>query len=143
MSPNGSYWQTWYDFMRDHLLKLGLISEEDFALFRVTDGRRGGRGRDHAISTRCTSPAVTWASRWSSGWRAGSQSPALEKLNETFGDMLRSGRFVQGAALRQERNEPELAHLPRLIFTPHRRNFGRMRLLIDAINGSELEPPVT
>ena len=33
-----------------------------------------------------------------------------------------------------------MAQLPRLIFTPYRRNFGRMRILIDAINASEIEP---
>ena len=36
-------------------------------------------------------------------------------------------------------NEPDIAHLPRLICTPHRRNFGRMRLLLDAVNAAELE----
>jgi hypothetical protein len=36
--------------------------------------------------------------------------------------------------LPQEQNEPEILHLPRLILTPHRRDFGRFRELIDAIN---------
>ena len=30
--------------------------------------------------------------------------------------------------------EPEIAALPRLLLTPKRRNFGRLRQLIDAIN---------
>jgi hypothetical protein len=45
---------------------------------------------------------------------------------------------VQGTALRQEKNEPESWELPRLIFTPHRRDFGRFRQLIDAINASDV-----
>jgi len=57
-------------------------------------------------------------------------------LNEKFADILRTGRFVQGTALRQEKNEPESWELPRLIFTPYRRNFGRFRQLIDAINAA-------
>jgi hypothetical protein len=44
--------------------------------------------------------------------------------------------MVQGTALRQEKNEPEIWNLPRLIFTPHRRSFGRFRQLIDAINAA-------
>ena len=137
--PNGTYWKTWYDFMHDHLFKLGLISEEDFSLFRVTSSV------EDAISEIKTFYKIYQSSRY-----VGEQMvirlatrltvPALTKLNDTFGDMLRKGKFFQGAALRAERNEPEMAHLPRLIFTPHRRNFGRMRMLIDAINGSETEP---
>jgi hypothetical protein len=34
-------------------------------------------------------------------------------------------------------NEPEIMTLPRLVFTPHRRSFGRFRQLIDAINRTD------
>ncbi len=137
--PEGNYWKTWYDFMRGHLLKLGLISEDDFSLFRVTNDL------DQAVAEITNFYKVYQSSRY-----VGEQMiirlahrltrPAVERLNDTFGDMLRKGRFFQGSVLRQERNEPELAQLPRLIFTPYRRNFGRMRLLIDAINAGETEP---
>ena len=33
-----------------------------------------------------------------------------------------------------EENEPELAELPRLVFRNRRGSFGKLRLLIDAIN---------
>jgi len=45
---------------------------------------------------------------------------------------------VQGNALRQEKNEPEIWDLTRLILTPYRNNFGRFRQLIDAINASSV-----
>ena len=35
-----------------------------------------------------------------------------------------------------------LAELPRLILTPHRRNFGRFRKLIDAINLAEVDEKI-
>ena len=137
--PNGHYWETWEAFMRGHLLKLGLISEEDFSLFRLT------RDVEEAVAETVGFYKVYQSSRY-----VGQQmiirlahrltDATVEDLNERFGDILRAGRFVQGTALRQEKNEPEFADLPRLIFTPNRRNFGRMRLLIDAINTSE-EPP--
>jgi len=50
---------------------------------------------------------------------------------------LRRGAIVQSKALPQERNEPEILSLPRLVLTPHRRSFGRFRQLIDAINRAE------
>ena len=62
---------------------------------------------------------------------------AIVELNRQFSDIVRSGEIVQGSALRQEKNEPEIWELPRLILTPHRRSFGRFRQLIDAINASD------
>jgi uncharacterized protein (TIGR00730 family) len=136
--PDGHYWRTWYDFSRDHLLKLGLISEEDFYLFRITTDIEA------AVTEVLNFYQVYQSSRY-----VGQQmiirlahrltAESLSKINDAFADLLRTGRFVQGTALRQERNEPEIAHLPRLIFTPHLRNFGRLRLLIDHINASEVE----
>ena len=140
--PNGHYWETWHDFLRGHLLKLGLISEEDFSLFRLT----------HNVE-EAVAEVLNFYKLYQSSRYVGDQMVirlarklthgAVQRLNDTFGDVLRKGRFFQGAALRQEKNEPEWAHLPRLIFTPHRRNFGRMRRLIDAINASETEPGPT
>ncbi len=59
---------------------------------------------------------------------------AVIDLNQKFRDIVRSGEIVQRSALRQEKNEPEIWNLPRLILTPYRRSFGRFRQLIDAIN---------
>jgi hypothetical protein len=59
-------------------------------------------------------------------------------LNDKFADIVRSGEIVQSVALRQEKNEPEIWDLPRLLLTPYRDRFGRFRQLIDAINSSSL-----
>ena len=136
--PQGNYWQTWFDFSRDHLLKLGLISEEDFHFFRITTDVEA------AVKEVLNFYRIYQSSRY-----VGQQmvvrlahrltAEALARINDGFADLLRAGRFVQGPALRQERNEPEIADLPRLIFTPHLRNFGRLRLLIDQINASDVE----
>ena len=61
----------------------------------------------------------------------------VAELNDKFADVLRRGAIVQSKALPQERNEPEILNLPRLVLTPHRRSFGRFRQLIDAINRAE------
>ena len=37
-------------------------------------------------------------------------------------------------ALPVERDEPALAHLPRLVFTFNRRDHGKLRMLIDYLN---------
>ena len=63
---------------------------------------------------------------------------AVAELNKNFADLIREGAIVQGGALRQEKNEPKIWNLPRVILTPYRNNFGRFRDLIDAINNSSV-----
>jgi len=62
---------------------------------------------------------------------------AVAKLNAKFVDFLQKGEIVQGVALPTEKNEPDIFGLPRLIFTPFRNNFGRLRCLINAINDAQ------
>jgi uncharacterized protein (TIGR00730 family) len=134
--PNGSYWETWMRFLTDHLLKQGLISEEDFNFIKIA------HNVDEAVSEILLFYKNFDSSRW-----VGSQlvyrihrpltTKALADLNERFAGILREGKIVQSGPLPQERNQPELAHLPRIIFTPHRHEFGRFRQLIDAINLAE------
>jgi len=61
----------------------------------------------------------------------------VARLNTNFADLIAEGQIVQGGPLPEEKNEPEIAELPRLILAPYRRNFGRFRKLIDAINLAE------
>jgi hypothetical protein len=63
---------------------------------------------------------------------------AVVDLNKKFADIVREGEIVQGKLLPPEKNEPEISSLPRLVLKPHRRDFGRFRQLIDAINESSV-----
>jgi len=131
--PDGSYWETWMRFLTDHLCKFGYIGPEAFHFFKSMPNVA------EAVREIVRFYSVYQSSRW-----VGEQlvvrlsrklsSGALTELNKNFSDVLRTGSIVQGSALRQEKNEPEIWELPRLIFTPHRRSFGRFRQLIDAIN---------
>jgi uncharacterized protein (TIGR00730 family) len=136
--PGGAYWETWLAFIKEHLFKFGYVSPEDFCLFKMVSNVQ------EAVAEILRFYSVYQSSRW-----VGQElvvrlarklsGPAIVKLNHDFADVVRVGEFVQGSALRQEKNEPDIWELPRLIFTPHRRSFGRLRKLIDAINDSELE----
>ena len=131
--PGGTYWQTWLDFLHNHLLKLKLVSPDDFNLLH------------HCESVEC---AVEHIARFyhnyhSSRW-VGSRlvlrlmrplpEKLVERMDTEFDDVFASGKFVQSAALPEEAGEPDIAHLPRLVFQPRRRNFGRLRKVIDAVN---------
>ena len=137
--PNGSYWETWMRFLTDHLLKLGLISAEDFNFIKIA----------HNVEEAVAEILLFYKNYASSRW-VGSQlvfrickpltNLAVTRLNTEFAELLRSGEIVQGGPLPQEQNQPEIAHLTRLILTPHRHAFGRYRLLINAINLAETRP---
>jgi len=57
-------------------------------------------------------------------------------LNNRFRDILRAGEIVQRVAPGKEDDGFETLDLRRLIFTPIRSRFGRLRQLMDAINCS-------
>jgi hypothetical protein len=58
----------------------------------------------------------------------------LARLNEEFRDILVDGAMTASPALPEEVNEHVLAHLPRLALHFNRRDIGRLRQLIDALN---------
>ncbi|HEX4667588.1 MAG TPA: TIGR00730 family Rossman fold protein [Chthoniobacterales bacterium] len=134
--PDGRYWETWMRFLTDHLLKQGLISEEDFNFIKIA----------HRVEEAVGEILLFYKNYHSSRW-VGSQlvlrickaltKNALKDVNLQFSDLLRKGEIVQSDALPQERNQPEIVHLPRLVLMPHRHAFGRYRQLIDAINLAE------
>src|SRR6266849_5536220 len=134
--PNGEYWGTWMKFLTDHLSKLGFVSPEDFYFFKIA------HNISEAVQEISDFYKVYHSARWVGDQLVIRLSHRLSKtavadLNENFSDLVQTGRIVQGAALRPEKNEPEIWDLPRLILRPQRRSFGRFRQLIDAINRAD------
>ena len=136
--PGGRYWETWQRFLREDLLRLGLISPDDFHLFKMT------HNVDDAIAEIVQFYRVFHSYRWVGQrlvLRLEKKLRPLEivQLNRDFADILVGGEIVQSAALPEEQNEPDIADLPRLVLLPKRENFGRIRQLIDAVNRAETE----
>ncbi|MBA2586837.1 MAG: TIGR00730 family Rossman fold protein [Chthoniobacterales bacterium] len=133
--PGGDYWATWMEFLTEHLFKFGYVGKDDFRLFKIV------RTVDEAVAEIRHFYSVYHSSRW-----VGEQLVirttrslsefGLAELNREFPDIVQSGEIRASGALRQEKNEPEIWNLPRLILTPYRRSFGRFRQLIDSINNS-------
>ena len=63
---------------------------------------------------------------------------SLAMIEEEFADVVKAGRMIQQKALEEEDDEEELSELVRLVFRHRRRDFGRLRQLIDAVNTSEV-----
>jgi hypothetical protein len=115
-----------------------MISESDFSLFKVTDDV------DEAIAE------ITGFYRNFHSYRyvgdrlvirlqTALSTEAVKGLNQKFAAMVKLGDLKQGTALKEERNEPELDALPRIVLRHRRRNFGMLREFINAINEAEIE----
>ncbi len=138
--PGGSYWATFVAFLKEHLLLHGLISQEDVTLVRVTDDV------ETAVQEITNFYKVFHSYRHVKDrtvFRLKNKltPAALEKLSADFADLLKSGAFEACAPLKEEANEEGIQQLPRIVATMRRWYYGRWRLLIDAINQSEVEPP--
>ena len=131
--PNGTYWRTWNSFLAEYLLKLGLVSPEDFHLFKVTDHLEDAISEIEQFYRNFRS--YRWVgNRLVIRMNYALSDSALIELRGRFHDIVGDHVLEQTVALPEEQNEPELAVLPRLVFVPVHKNFGRFRQLIDAIN---------
>jgi hypothetical protein len=132
-APGGTYWEKLHDFIADQLLGEGMICEEDLCLYKVTDSH------EDAMEEVLGFYRVYHSMRYVKHHLVLRLKHALdeshvEAINGLFRDVLVDGRFEQREAFSDERDEPDLAELPRLAFHFNRRNLGRLRQLIDWIN---------
>jgi uncharacterized protein (TIGR00730 family) len=131
--PDGNYWQSLHEFIRHQLLAESMISAEDVHLYRVTD--RWEAAVEEVLnfyrvyqSMRYVKKKLVLRLRRPLG------EDFLQRIQREFGDILTGGEFRQTTALPAERDETHLAKLPRLTFSFNRRDHGRLRQLINAIN---------
>jgi uncharacterized protein (TIGR00730 family) len=131
--PGGDYWTAFDHFVRRQLLERGMIGPEDLSLYRLTDHL------DDAVQEILRFYRVYHSMRYvrtNLVFRL-QQSPSEElmaEINDRFRDILSEGCFTLSEALPEEREQTELAALPRLVFRFNRRSYGRLRQLIDCIN---------
>ncbi|TWU23374.1 LOG family protein YgdH [Novipirellula galeiformis] len=135
-SKEGSYWRDLGVFMEKQLLKTGMISPEDVSLYKITNSV------DEAIQEMLSFYRVYHSLRYVRDrlvfrLQRKLSDEAIENIREQFADILVDGTYEQTKALPDESGEPDLAHLPRLVFHFNRRALGRLRMLINTINASE------
>jgi uncharacterized protein (TIGR00730 family) len=131
--PGGDYWSSLQEFIRRNLLAHGMINEEDLSLWHLTDRV------ETAVAEILGFYRVYHSMRYVHGrlvlrLTTPPGDALLEDINHRFADILTTGRFVASEPLAEEKDEPELAALPRLVFQFNRYNFGRLRQLIDCLN---------
>jgi len=134
--PGGNYWTAFDRFVREQLLARGMIDREDLSLYRLTDSVEEAVAEILGFYRRYHSMRYV-REKLVLRLQKALDEALLTELNDSFQDILVTGRIVAGEPLSEERDEPEIAHLPRLILHFNRRNFGRLRQLIDRLNQEE------
>lgn len=132
--PGGTYWKTWDKNVREHLLRDHLISPDDLNLYQITDD---------------ADQAVKWIARFyrnyhSSRWvhdqlvirlKNKPTPSSVEALNEDFHDIITGEKIRVIDATPEEVEDRDFSELPRIAFGFDRRQYGRLRELLNSLNG--------
>ncbi|HXN07686.1 MAG TPA: TIGR00730 family Rossman fold protein [Nitrospiria bacterium] len=132
--PQRPYWSKWKEFLEICLLDRGLISREDFDLFKITTSVKEAVEeilqfyRNYHSMQFVREHLVIRLNRKV-------DQTLLDRLNHDFSDILVSGQFERTKALPEETaSSPDLDSLGRIIFQFNKRHYGRLRQLINCLN---------
>ena len=130
-APGGSYWRDWQEFLERQLRARGLVSPDDFALFKVTDDV--GAAVEEILGFYSNYHSSRYVrDRLVIRLREAPDAEQLEALNRDFAGLVREGRIAVCDPLPDEGDE--LPGHPRLVLSANRRDVAQVRLLIDRLN---------
>src|SRR5215218_1312254 len=141
-TPAGRYWDGWRRFVDEAVLAHGMIDPEDRCLYRITD--RVDEAVAEVEGFYRNYHSLRWVgSRMVLRLRATPTDEEVEELNRSFRDLVLEGRIERTDPLHPEVSGQDHLDLARLAlrFDPHR--YGRLRVLIDALNALPSAPPET
>jgi uncharacterized protein (TIGR00730 family) len=132
--PGGTYWKTWDKHIREHLLRDQLISPDDLNLYQITDDT------DQAVKIITRFYRNFHSSRFVKDsfiirLKHAPSASAIEAMNEDFADIITGERIKIVEPSPEEHEHLEHLELPRIAFGFNRRDYGRLRQLIDVLNG--------
>ena len=132
--PGGTYWSGWQGFAEAELLERGYISECDLTLVRVTDD----------VETAVEEMVGFYENYRSLRFVEGTlvlrmlhapDGAELAALNRDFADIVVRGEIAKIATTPAEIADEDHVELERLAFRFDRRNWARIRELINRLNG--------
>jgi uncharacterized protein (TIGR00730 family) len=131
--PGGTYWKTWDKHVREHLLRDQLISPDDLNLYQITDDT------DQAVKLITRFYRNFHSSRFVRDLfvirlKHAPTDSAMQGMNEDFADIIVGPEIHQIEATPDELENDDHVDLPRIAFGFNRRDYGRLRQLIDVLN---------
>ncbi len=136
------YWAPLIGFITDKLLALGLISESDLNLFLQTTDHIEAADEIFKFYSNYHSQRFT-AGRLILRIRQGPDDDELASLNEEFADIVVEGGITRAEPNQSEIDDDDALDLDRITFHFDRRQFGRLRQLIDRLNDLASLPETT
>lgn len=132
-AAGGTYWKSVDTFFREQLLATGMISPEDTRLYYLCESV------SEAVHEVTNFYRVYHSMRYVKQdlvlrLQRPLSADELDAVRGQFSDIVSEGTYQCSGPLPAERDEPELADLPRLVFRFNRRSLGRLRTLIDHLN---------
>ena len=140
MESSDRYWPGWQRFVEERLLANGMISPEDPDLYLITGSVR------EAADEICRFYANYHSERYVEGrliirLRHEPTSSQIEALNEEFGDILTGGRIEIVEPSQAEIRDGDALDCTRVGLAFNRRKNGRLRHLINRLNGFAYSTP--
>ena len=131
--PGGAYWRTWDKHIREHLLRNGLISPSDLDLYKITDD---------------AAEAVRLVTRFYRNYHSmrfvhdnlvirlkhPPSTHTIDALNQDYGDIMNGDKLRVIDPTPEEREDNQFLELPRISFGFNRRDYGRLRQMIEVLN---------
>ena len=132
--PDFPYWTHLIKLLEEELLARHYICPSDFALFErvcsvdaAVEKIQHFYRRYHSMRYVAGQLVIRLLSRLN--------PDDVRKLTDQFHDiLLPGGSIAASGALQAETDDEDVIHLPRLVIDFNRKNFGRLKSLIDAIN---------
>ncbi|MEK7706676.1 MAG: TIGR00730 family Rossman fold protein, partial [Verrucomicrobiota bacterium] len=129
----GTYWKTWDKHVREHLLRDELIAPDDLDLYRITDDT------DEAVKIITRFYRNFHSTRFVKDLfiirlKHAPTDSAIEAMNEDFADIIIGPPITRIEPTPEEREDKDQLDLQRIAFGFNRRDYGRLRQLIDVLN---------
>lgn len=133
-SPGGTYWRQFEEFLRTQLVARGFIDEADFSLYKITDDI------DEAVREIERFYRVYHSERYVDDrlilrLKVEPSDRLVAELSHEFGDVL-AGPIERVGPSPGEIRDNDVVDLPRIQLRFDRAHIGRLRMLIDRLNGS-------
>jgi hypothetical protein len=131
--PGGTYWKTWDSHVREELLRARLISHEDLNLYQITDST------DEAVKIITRFYRNFHSTRFVRDLfvvrlKNAPNAAALATLNKDFSDIIVKGKIAVIKPTPEEIKDKDGLELARIAFNFNRRDYGRLRQMIDVLN---------
>jgi uncharacterized protein (TIGR00730 family) len=132
--PDGTYWRAWQRFVEEQVTARGLVSEDDRLLYRIT------ADVDEAAEELLGFYRNYHSCRWVGDLlvlrlQHEPTGRQLTELNDAFADIVTGGVIRRTKPLGPERSSNDHVELPRIALRFNRVHYGRLRKLIDTLNG--------